>query len=89
MSANLYLSEADIEALSVIGFDAEVVINIRKTLDVHHERIFKQQTDDFLSQQYHKLINTTDTQQKIILLWEVINWKENYKSPYLKDGKEQ
>lgn len=82
--SNLYLTEEDIEAIKTIGFDIDVAKKVRETLNAHHEKIFRLQTGSFLVKQYQKLLAATDKDEKVKLLWEIVEWKQNYKSLYSK-----
>ncbi len=85
MKSKLFLTEEDIRALEVVPFNVETVKDIRQTLEKHHSHIFRLQTNEFLAEQFHKLRQTTDTDERMKLMWEIVTWKERYKSPYLEN----
>ncbi len=83
-TAKLFLSEEDIEALNHVVFDYEAVLKLNEALEKHHKAVYNQQTEQFLAEQYRKILDATTSELRSELMWEVVNWERTYKSPYSK-----
>lgn len=79
---NWDITDEEIELLRAVGLPPDLAVRLREVLDKESKRIYNIQTNEFLAQQAGKIRRETDPEKLMALMYEVVNWKENYKSPY-------